>query len=181
MTVFTGRESPHGFWAQEKRATCPRNILKTPDVWTGDAINKDPIYLERQSVGSSSQMCSGWQTKVPLFVEYLFYFLLKKMSNKFLTGILNKKTVFFLFHSSKYDPVMQHTWPFLTLKNNEPWIEKYVENIFRGKPVGSNTAIRNSRIAQKIFHLPTQALWEIVLGKMLHIAMQLFLLGDEIE
>lgn len=41
-------------------------------------MNKDPMYLERQSVGSSSQMCSGWQTGVLLFVKHIFFISLLK-------------------------------------------------------------------------------------------------------
>lgn len=80
---------------RKREILASKNIFKTPDVWTGDAINKDPLYLERQSVGSSSQMCSGWQTEVLLFIKYLFYCFLKKIiSNKSFTGILNKRPLF---------------------------------------------------------------------------------------
>lgn len=37
----------------------------------------------------------------------------------------------------------------------------------------------HQKISQKIFHLPTQSPCETVLGKMLHTAPQLFVLGDK--
>lgn len=62
-----------------------------------------------------------------------FFSILEKYFKQVPNVILTRRVA---FHDSKYGPAMQHTWPFLTIKNNESWIEKYVENSLRDEPVG---------------------------------------------